>query len=376
LKPLIVNPEYRDLMPCPTDEEYKALEESIVRKSEATEPIIINKDDVILDGHTRYAICIKHGCFYRTDVRDFESSVHEKIFVIESNIIRRHLSTIQKAQLAMVLEPLYSEQAKQRQEATQLIGNATQKQDVDGSVQMNLTIENKGQARDQAAKVVGLSPTTYHRAKTVLEKAPEKLRKEVQSGKKSVSRAYKEIKTAEKKREPVPVPELPTDQYNVIYADPPWRYEFSETKTRSIETHYPSMSLKDICDMKIPSTENAILYLWATNPKLEEALQVVKAWGFTYKTNMVWVKDKIGMGYWFRGQHELLLTATKGTFSPPESSIRRSGVLVAPRRKHSQKPDEVYEIIESYFPQGKYLELFSREQRDGWTMWGYNESTQ
>ena len=172
-------------------------------------------------------------------------------------------------------------------------------------------------------------------------------------------------------------PLLPDGVYNIIYADPPWRYNFSETKSRSIPAHYPDMDLEEVCNLEVEGVsiqekiaDDSILFLWATNPKLEEALQVIDSWGFEYKTNLVWIKDKIGMGYWFRGQHELLLTATKGNYPTPDPSIRRSGVLEAPRTGHSSKPEEVYNIIESYFPFGKYLELFARNEREGWTTWG------
>jgi len=367
MKPLTVNPEYKALVPRPTKEEYKTLEQNIIEKGEATEPIIINEKDVILDGHTRYEICSKHGLFFRTDMRQFDSELDEKIYVIEANIMRRHLDYLQKSELAENLEPLYAEKAKQR-----MLSKLT---NVGDNISLSSNELTEGQARDQAAKAVGLSGTTYHRAKTVRKQASEKLLNQVKSGEKSVSRAYKEIKLEEKKQEPVEPPTLPEGEYNVIYADPPWRYNFSETKSRSIETHYPSMSLKKICDMKLPVSDNAVLLLWATNPKIEEALQVIEAWGFVYKTNMVWVKDKIGMGYWFRGQHELLLLATKGRFPTPAPEERRSSVLNAPRKEHSQKPEEVYNIIETYFPDGKYLELFSRNKREGWTMWGYNEDT-
>ena len=373
MKPLNVNPEYKTLVPRPNEDEYKALEQSIIEKGEATEPIIVNRDNVILDGYTRYEICTKHGCFYKIDVRTFDSVFDEKIYVVESNILRRHLSTIQKAQLAIILEPLYIEKAKQRQ-----LSKLTNVKETLSLSSNELTPEFEGQARDQVAKAVGISPTTYHRAKTVLKKAPEKLKKQVETGEKSVSKAYKEIITAEKKQTPVKTPPLPEGKYNIIYADPPWRYDFSETETRSIETHYPSMDLKDITSLsadgesiKDKITDDAVLFLWATNPKLEEAFDVIFSWGFEYKTNLVWVKDKIGMGYWVRGQHELLLIATKGDFPPPEPSIRCSSVLEAPRQEHSAKPVEVYEMIESYFPDGKYLELFSRTKREGWTMWGH-----
>lgn len=171
---------------------------------------------------------------------------------------------------------------------------------------------------------------------------------------------------------PVDTPPLPDGIFNVIYADPPWRYQFTPTYSREVERNYPTMSLDDICTLKVPSSEDAILFLWATSPKLEEAMRVLNEWGFEYRTSMTWVKDKIGMGHYVRGQHEFILIGRKGKMRTPEESDRPSSVIMSPRRGHSQKPDEVYNLIERMYPTGTYLELFSRGNRLNWTMWGHD----
>ena len=164
---------------------------------------------------------------------------------------------------------------------------------------------------------------------------------------------------------------IPTGKYEVIYADPPWRYDFSETKVRDIENQYPTMDLESIKALKIPSSDNSVLFLWATAPKLPEAFEVMEAWGFSYKTCAVWDKEKIGMGYWFRGQHELLLVGTKGQVSPPPPQARESSVYRESRGEHSAKPKRYYEMIESMFPGKTYLELFARSKHsDDWEVWG------
>lgn len=168
-------------------------------------------------------------------------------------------------------------------------------------------------------------------------------------------------------------PPLPDGQWDVIYADPPWRYEFSKTDNRKIENHYPTMSLDEICELKVgelATTPDAVLFMWATSPKLEEALKVINSWGFTYRTCMVWIKDKIGMGYYARQQHELLLIAMRGSVPVPEPKNRVSSVLHSPRLEHSKKPENYYEIIERMYPEYKKIELFSRQERDGWDSWG------
>jgi len=105
-------------------------------------------------------------------------------------------------------------------------------------------------------------------------------------------------------------------KYDVIYADPPWKYGFSKSDSRKIENQYPTMTTEEICELSVPSKDNSVLYLWATAPKLLEAMKVIYNWGFEYKTCAVWDKEIVGMGYWFRGQHELLLVATKGKYPP------------------------------------------------------------
>jgi len=148
-------------------------------------------------------------------------------------------------------------------------------------------------------------------------------------------------------------------QYEVIYADPPWRYAFSTPKRR-IENHYPTMSLEEICALSVPAAKDSVLYLWVTAPMLREGLKVMDSWGFEYKSHAIWDKQKVGMGFWFRGQHELLFVGTKGNFSPPEQSQRISSVMREPRGLHSRKPDGVREMIAKWFPNTKRLEMFSR----------------
>jgi len=159
-------------------------------------------------------------------------------------------------------------------------------------------------------------------------------------------------------------------KYQVIYADPPWRYDFSKSDSRKIENQYPTMTTREICDLGVPSDNNSVLYLWATSPKLLEALEVMAAWGFQYKSQAVWDKRKIGMGYWFRGQHEILLVGTKGRFPPPEQSKRTSSVFTYTRGMHSKKPDQIRNLISEWYPTQSRLEMFCRTPAPGWDVFG------
>lgn len=160
------------------------------------------------------------------------------------------------------------------------------------------------------------------------------------------------------------------NKYDVIYADPPWRYDFSKTKNREIENQYPTMTVEEICDLPIPAKENSVLYLWATAPKLLEALKVMQSWGFEYKTHSIWDKRTIGMGYWFRGQHELLLVGVKGKFSPPVAEHRVSSVFSEKKTKHSKKPLWYLEYLSKTYQDLSKIELFARQYADGWDCWG------
>jgi len=164
-------------------------------------------------------------------------------------------------------------------------------------------------------------------------------------------------------------------KYQIIYADPPWKYDFSATHNRDIENQYPTMEQEDIKNLKFVSDDNAVLYLWATAPKLLEALEVMKSWGFQYRTHLIWDKKIIGCGWWFRGQHELLLVGVKGKFSPPINELRISSIYQSKRGQHSDKPDYIREMISKWYPNETKLEMFRREHtplfiKPDWDVWG------
>jgi N6-adenosine-specific RNA methylase IME4 len=118
------------------------------------------------------------------------------------------------------------------------------------------------------------------------------------------------------------------------------------------------------------AAKDCILFLWTTAPLLAESLEVVTAWGFQYKTCAIWDKERIGMGHYFRIQHELLLIATRGSPGTPQDSLLQSSVYREARGRHSAKPDHFRKIIESYYPSAKRIELFARQASPGWTVWG------
>lgn len=200
-------------------------------------------------------------------------------------------------------------------------------------------------------------------------KAAEASRAERQAQKKA-DRAEREAALAQRQLA------LPDKRYGVIYADPEWRFEVYSRDTgldRAADNHYPTSSLDEILARPVASiaADDCVLFLWATCPMLAAAFRVIEAWGFTYKSRMIWFKDKIGNGYWFRDSGEELLIATKGHVPPPAMGDQVAAVQQAPVGAHSAKPERFAEIIESYFPNLPKIELNRRgPPRPGWDAWG------
>ena len=183
---------------------------------------------------------------------------------------------------------------------------------------------------------------------------------------------YREIKKQERleMHHAKHVQPFPQGKYAVILADPPWKYDNSGFN-EAAEGQYPTMSLEEICQLPVPdlTTKSTILFLWAVNPLLPEAMQVLKAWGFTYKTNMAWIKDRArGKGWFLKAKHELILIGVRG--DTPHPLERPDSCFEADRGPmHSRKPIESYKIIETMYS-GPKVELFARFNRPGWDSWG------
>jgi N6-adenosine-specific RNA methylase IME4 len=162
--------------------------------------------------------------------------------------------------------------------------------------------------------------------------------------------------------------------YNVIHADPQWSFAPYSRITgmdRAAENHYGTMTTEAIKSLPIPAAKNAVLFLWATVPMLTQALETMAAWGFTYKSHFVWIKDRVGTGYWARNRHELLLIGTRGHVPCPAPGTQFDSVIEAPRGRHSEKPAIVREMIAAMFPTVPKLEMFARGQHaGGFDYWG------
>jgi N6-adenosine-specific RNA methylase IME4 len=179
------------------------------------------------------------------------------------------------------------------------------------------------------------------------------------------------------------MPRLPglAGTFSTILIDPPWRFENRTGKVAPEHRRlrrYRTMSSDEIAALPVGAHARtpSPRYLWCPNALLPDGLRIMQAWGFTYKTNIVWYKvrkdggpDGRGVGFYFRNVTELLLFGVKGTLRTLPPGRRQVNVLPSRKREHSRKPEEIYRIIEQCSP-GPYLELFARERTDGWTAWG------
>jgi N6-adenosine-specific RNA methylase IME4 len=161
---------------------------------------------------------------------------------------------------------------------------------------------------------------------------------------------------------------LPEGVYEVVAMDPPWAYgrEYDPESSR-VANPYPEMSQEQLLELKPPFADDCVLFLWTTHAFLFDAKQLMDAWGFTYKATMVWDKEKIGMGAWLRMQCEFCLVGIKG--KPIWNNTTWRDIIREPRREHSRKPDTFYEMAEQ-ITVGRRLDFFSREQRNGWEVFG------
>jgi N6-adenosine-specific RNA methylase IME4 len=341
---------------------------------------ITTHEDMILEGRNRYRACVKANAEPRFVPFDNGDPL---AFVISANAIRRDLTKSQRAAVAVNAEDLVLRlrtEAKERQgERTDLVAKMPQ---------------GSEKTREQLARLFGVSPRYIQDAFAIKNAATEldelaKLKdpewKEVVikcvglrdlftsvlNGEKTISEANQALKDFEYYKRTAASQIAKRKLPELVVADPPWRYEEGTTTDNCIiENQYETLTLEEIYTHKPVTAPDCILFLWATSPKLEEALSVLNAWGFVYRACAVWDKKTKGMGYWFRDRHEFLLVGIKGRPECPIPALRVDSIFESPRTKHSEKPESVYQWIEQAFAPLEKLEMYARQQRFGWATWG------
>jgi len=244
--------------------------------------------------------------------------------------------------------------------------------------------------KHEAASLAGVSHDTYHRAKTVLTSAPAPLMEQYRAGDISTHQAYQQIKRAEKettrearrdenRRVIATVPDArsvlttTTAKFATIVIDPPWDWgdEGDADQLGRARPTYATMTLDELLALPVADIADvdAHIYLWITNRSLPKGFALLERWGFRYITCLTWVKPSFGMGNYFRGQTEQILFGVKGSQLLKRKDV--GTVLSAPRgpQGHSSKPSAFYALVESCSP-GPYVEMFARQARDGWSIWG------
>lgn len=386
------------------DKKVKALAESMKEIGLIT-PILVRPDDTfgmgfrLIAGAHRLAAAkmLKWDSITATVVE--VDSLDARIAEIDENLIRNELSPAERAMHTAERKRLYeeahpetkkggdrkSEQIKSqslRSDSERFTADTAKKTGVsERKVQLDAHRGEKingidkvvGTSLDKGEELDALAKLPISQQAILIEKASRGEKVSAKAAAKKVAREEKEKALAEKTITDSLAAE--TQRFGVIYADPPWSFKtYSENgMDRSADNHYPTMSVEEIAAMNVPASSDCVLYLWATVPMLPEALDVMNAWGFTYKSQIVWVKDKIGTGYWTRNQHEILLIGVKGNIPAPALGSQPSSVITAPLGRHSEKPAVFAEMIEGLFPSMPKAELFCRTPRDGWTVFG-NES--
>lgn len=164
------------------------------------------------------------------------------------------------------------------------------------------------------------------------------------------------------------------DVFDIIVTDPPWKFS-SNSKARpgrNAMRHYSCMTDAEICALPVRdmTAQASMMFMWTTAPMLTRSLPVLDAWGFRYVSQLVWIKDHVGTGFWVRNRHEVVLVAKRGKFPCPSPAPFKDSVITGAQREHSRKPESLQDRIDEVWPDAQKLEMFARRSRPGWTTWG------
>jgi len=373
-----IKEEFKKLIPALTAEEFKQLEENIL-KDGIRDPLVL-WNGYLIEGHNRYQIAFKHGLEYKTIDKEFDSELGVKIWMVKNQFGRRNLQDFVKGELITTLEDLEKQKGKEKQ-------LQTLKQGVDIPVLSIIDKTEKHNTREIVAEKLGWSTGKKAQFDVVVKKAPEKIKEKLRTGEVSINQVYQDIKKDEKKEirdkkiEEIKVKietenlSLKNKKYHVIAIDPPWAYNekggFSSDDYNSQSNRgavdYPTLSVEQIKKIELPEAEDCVLFLWTTHAFLKDSFEILNEWGYNYKATLVWDKVKMGLGRTIRMQVEFCLIAIKG--NPIINGNSERDIITESRREHSRKPEAFYEMVDRMCI-GNKLDYFSRQNRINWEHYG------
>ena len=368
---LQINEELKRLIPPLQPEEYSQLEKSII--SDGCRDAIITWQGVIVDGHNRYEICQKNGIEYQTTEKEFAHIDEVKIWMIDNQKGRRNLS-----------DGWMWELAQTKKELLTIKGRENLKIPTGGKSSLTLSTIDKVvepiNTQKEVAKELGWSTGKVAMADKVWKEAKPEVKEAIKNNEVSINQAYSEIQKQQKvekrkkeiERQKAEIEngthQLPDGVFEVVVIDPPWSYgrEYDPESSR-VANPYPEMDQSELLKLSPPFADDCVLFLWTTHKFLFDAKELMDKWGFDYKANLVWNKEKIGMGAWLRMQCEFCLVGIKG--KPAWNNTTHRDIISESRREHSRKPESFYTFVEQVTT-GRRLDYFSRAQRDGWEVFG------
>ena len=356
------------------------------------QPIVITKDKVLISGLHRLEACKLLGWQEIDCIEKDYDELNAELAEIDENLIRAELTTLERAEHLKRRKEIYEAKypearydSSERMKAIrhgETVSSCRPSFATDTAAKLSVTprtIQQEVQIAEKIAPDVKeiIADTELADSKKELLKLarmePELQKKIAEKIATSEAKSVVDARRLLKREEAKDAPEL-SDKYRVVYADPPWCYnDKRDGNTTGAEDHYPSMTIEELCELPVKdiTEENAVLFLWVTSPMLEECFQVIKKWGFKYKSSFVWDKVKHNMGHYNSVRHELLLICTKGSCLPDVPTLFDSVVSIERSEKHSEKPEKFREIIDTLYPHGRRIELFARKKAsERWDIWG------
>jgi N6-adenosine-specific RNA methylase IME4 len=405
---IIIDQEFKGLIPALLPDELRQLEANVIQDG-CLDPLTVWRidggDAILIDGHNRHGICQRNGIEFDVKEKNFPDREHVKLWIGEHQLGRRNLTDDQRAIVANDVRETRSAIARVER-AKEARASVQDRNPVNSDLRAKSAHKSEPQlpSRAAVAKETNL-PERKIRLAQEIKKAAPKVHEMVRAGTVSLTEGKKlaslpvaqrvaavaavtsgeDVKAAVRaaKRDDyndrisATKPKPLEGTYRIFYADPPWKYvglngnddhghaeaHYDCLDDEQLKVYRPGGGDKTVTQM---ADANSVLFMWVTSPLLARCFPIIDAWGFEYKSSFVWDKVKHNMGHYNSVRHELLLICTRGSCKPDVPKLIDSVQSIERSNKHSQKPQEFYEIIESLYDHGRKLELFCREKREGW----------